>query len=68
MKIVEVGPRDGLQNEPVKVPTNVKVELINRLVAAGLCTVEATRCVWDFLFPSPDPDCGTNTLLIKFYT
>lgn len=45
VKIVEVGPRDGLQNEPVKVPTNVKVELINRLVAAGLCTVEATSFV-----------------------
>lgn len=45
MKIVEVGPRDGLQNEAVKVPTNVKIDLINRLVGAGLCTVEATRSV-----------------------
>lgn len=43
MKIVEVGPRDGLQNEPIKVPTNIKIELINKLVAAGLRTVEATR-------------------------
>lgn len=53
VKIVEVGPRDGLQNEPVKVPTNVKVELINRLVEAGLCTVEATRSVQIFSCLSP---------------
>jgi hydroxymethylglutaryl-CoA lyase len=43
--IWEVGPRDGLQNEPVPVPTEVKVELIGRLVAAGLRTVEATSFV-----------------------
>jgi hydroxymethylglutaryl-CoA lyase len=41
VKLVEVGPRDGLQNEPETVPTNVKVELIDRLSAAGLRVVEA---------------------------
>lgn len=43
--IVEVGPRDGLQNEPEKVPTEVKVELIERLAAAGLPVVESTSFV-----------------------
>lgn len=45
VKIVEVGPRDGLQNEKEIVPTSVKVELIKRLVAAGLPVVEATSFV-----------------------
>src|SRR5438552_12004662 len=44
-KIVEVGPRDGLQNEPGVVPTEVKVELIERLAQAGLPAVEATAFV-----------------------
>lgn len=41
VKIVEVGPRDGLQNEKGVVPTDVKVELINRLGEAGLKYIEA---------------------------
>lgn len=45
MKIVEVGPRDGLQNEKNIVPTSVKVELIQRLVSSGLPVVEATSFV-----------------------
>ncbi|CAH8327365.1 unnamed protein product [Eruca vesicaria subsp. sativa] len=45
VKIVEVGPRDGLQNEKNIVPTSVKVELIQRLVSAGLPVVEATSFV-----------------------
>jgi isopropylmalate/homocitrate/citramalate synthase len=45
VKIVEVGPRDGLQNEPREVPTDVKVELIERLADAGLPAVEATAFV-----------------------
>ncbi|TNC10096.1 hydroxymethylglutaryl-CoA lyase [Methylobacterium terricola] len=40
VRIVEVGPRDGLQNEPVIVPTEVKLGLIARLVAAGLTSIE----------------------------
>ncbi|KAI7844544.1 hypothetical protein COHA_001902 [Chlorella ohadii] len=43
--IVEVGPRDGLQNEKNKVPTDVKVELIERLAGAGIPVVEATSFV-----------------------
>lgn len=45
VKIVEVGPRDGLQNESVIIPTAVKIELIERLAAAGLSAVEATAFV-----------------------
>src|SRR3546814_13254467 len=39
-RIVEVGPRDGLQNEAQTVPTAVKIALIDRLSAAGLPAVE----------------------------
>ncbi|KAG8660252.1 hydroxymethylglutaryl-CoA lyase, mitochondrial [Manihot esculenta] len=45
VKIVEVGPRDGLQNEKNIVPTDVKIELIRRLVSSGLPVVEATSFV-----------------------
>src|ERR1700736_3802757 len=45
VKIVEVGPRDGLQNEKTLVDTGVKVELINRLSAAGFANIEAASFV-----------------------
>ncbi|MFV8833543.1 hydroxymethylglutaryl-CoA lyase [Aquisalimonas sp.] len=45
VRIVEVGPRDGLQNETVTIPTATKLELIHRLADAGLTTVEATAFV-----------------------
>lgn len=45
VRIVEVGPRDGLQNEKRIVPTEVKLDLIERLVAAGLRHIEATSFV-----------------------
>lgn len=45
VKLVEVGPRDGLQNEANPVPPEVKVELIDRLSAAGLPNVEAAAFV-----------------------
>ena len=43
--MVEVGPRDGLQNEAVNVPTAAKIELIDRLTETGLPVVEATAFV-----------------------
>ena len=43
--MVEVGPRDGLQNESAIVPTEVKVGLIDRLTDAGLQAIEATSFV-----------------------
>jgi hydroxymethylglutaryl-CoA lyase len=45
VKIVDVGPRDGLQNEPRSVPAAVKIELIERLAEAGIPVVEATAFV-----------------------
>lgn len=45
VRIVEVSPRDGLQNETVQVPTEVKIAYIDLLVQAGLSTVEITSCV-----------------------
>ena len=41
VKIVEVGPRDGLQNESQNVPVEVKVKLVDLLVEAGLTSIEA---------------------------
>jgi len=45
VKIVEVGPRDGLQNEKEFVPTEVKIDLVNRLSAAGFRNIEAASFV-----------------------
>jgi hydroxymethylglutaryl-CoA lyase len=45
VKIVEVGPRDGLQNESQIVPAAVKIALIERLAAAGLPAIEVTSFV-----------------------
>ena len=41
VKMVEVGPRDGLQNEPETLPAGVRADLIDRLAATGLTVVEA---------------------------
>jgi hydroxymethylglutaryl-CoA lyase len=57
VKIVEVGPRDGLQNEKSIVPTEVKIELINRLADTGLTTIEATS----FVSPKWVPQMGDHT-------
>ncbi len=45
VKIVEVGARDGLQNEPNPVPSQVKIEFIDRLSESGLQTIETTSFV-----------------------
>ncbi|KAI5264767.1 pyruvate carboxyltransferase [Aureobasidium subglaciale] len=45
VKIVEVGPRDGLQNIKEMVPTRTKIELIERLASTGLQTIETTSFV-----------------------
>lgn len=41
MNVIEVGPRDGLQNEKNTIPLNMKLELIRRLAETGLRTIEA---------------------------
>ena len=45
VRIVEVGPRDGLQNESVDIGTTAKIELIDRLSRTGLRSIEATAFV-----------------------
>ena len=45
VRIVEVGPRDGLQNIPGILPTSTKVKLIERLAQSGLSIIEATSFV-----------------------
>jgi hydroxymethylglutaryl-CoA lyase len=45
VRILEVGPRDGLQNIKTHVDTSVKIELINKLAASGLRNIEATSFV-----------------------
>lgn len=56
VKMVEVGPRDGLQNEARSVPTAVKIELIDRLADAGLPVIEATA----FVSPKWVPQMADN--------
>ena len=45
VKLIDVGPRDGLQNEKSPVPAEVKIELVHRLQAAGLQEIEVTSYV-----------------------
>ncbi len=45
VRLLEVGPRDGLQNEPEVIPTEVKIEYVRRLAAAGLKRIEVTSFV-----------------------
>ncbi|MFD0669467.1 hydroxymethylglutaryl-CoA lyase [Ramlibacter sp. MAHUQ-53] len=54
--IVDVGPRDGLQNEKQPVPAEVKIGLVHRLQAAGLREIEATS----FVSPRWVPQMGDN--------
>jgi hydroxymethylglutaryl-CoA lyase len=56
VRLVEVGPRDGLQNEAQIVPAAVKIELIERLAAAGLRAIEATA----FVSPKWVPQMADN--------
>ena len=45
VKLVDVGPRDGLQNEKQTVPADIKIELVHRLQGAGLTEIEVTSYV-----------------------
>jgi len=61
VKIVEVGPRDGLQNEKQLVPAAVKIELIERLADAGLTAIEATS----FVSPKWVPQMGDADAVLR---
>ncbi|MDB5905453.1 MAG: hydroxymethylglutaryl-CoA lyase [Betaproteobacteria bacterium] len=56
VRMVEVGPRDGLQNEAQPVPAAVKIELIDRLTDAGIPVIEATA----FVSPKWVPQMADN--------
>ena len=56
VKLVDVGPRDGLQNEKQPVPATVKIELVHRLQAAGLKEIEVTS----FVSPKWVPQMADN--------
>lgn len=57
VKLVEVGPRDGLQNEAQAVPADVKIELVERLANAGFVNVEAAA----FVSPKWVPQMATSS-------
>lgn len=78
IRIVEVGPRDGLQNESKIIDKNVKIEFIDHLSNAGFQTIEVTRLValsnttiiqvrFDFSFVSPKwiPQFADNSDVLK---
>ena len=56
VKLVDVGPRDGLQNEKQPVPAAIKIELVHRLQAAGLSEIEVTS----FVSPKWVPQMADN--------
>lgn len=64
VKLVDVGPRDGLQNEKQPVPTAIKVELVQRLQDAGLTEIEVTS----FVSPKWVPQMGDNAQVMAAIT
>jgi hydroxymethylglutaryl-CoA lyase len=56
VKIVEVGPRDGLQNEQQTIAAEIKIELVNRLTQAGFVNIEAAS----FVSPKWVPQMATS--------
>lgn len=64
VRVVEVGPRDGLQNEGTQIPTEAKIGFINRLAEAGLTTIEATS----FVSPKWVPQMADNSQVMAGIT
>ncbi len=63
IKITEVGPRDGLQNEKTIVPTNQKMEFIQKLLLAGLKNIETTSFVRPDRIPALSDSFELSNLL-----
>lgn len=61
VKIYEVSPRDGLQNEKISIPAATKIELINRLSETGLQYIEATS----FVSPKAIPQLGDAAVVMR---
>lgn len=64
VKIVEVGPRDGLQNEKETIPADIKIALVNRLTAAGFPNIEAAS----FVSPKWVPQMATSAEVMEKIT
>jgi hydroxymethylglutaryl-CoA lyase len=64
VRVVEVGPRDGLQNEKVQIPTEQKIQFINLLSEAGLPVIEATS----FVSPRAIPQLADATAVMAGIT
>lgn len=60
IKIVEVGPRDGLQNEKEIVPTDIKIQFIHKLMESGLKVIEASS----FVSPKWVPQMSDHELIV----
>jgi hydroxymethylglutaryl-CoA lyase len=60
VQLIDVGPRDGLQNEKQPVPAAVKIELVHRLQAAGLTEIEVTS----FVSPKWVPQMADNAVVM----
>lgn len=61
VKLVEVGPRDGLQNEKDTIPAEIKVALVDRLTAAGFVNIEAAS----FVSPKWVPQMATSSEVME---
>lgn len=61
IKIVEVGPRDGLQNEPQNIPSAIKIEFINLLSETGLSVIECTS----FVSPKWIPQLADHSYVLQ---
>src|SRR5450432_159651 len=68
VRVVEVGPRDGLQNEHVQVPTQQKIQFIQMLAEAGLPVVEATSFVSPRAIPQLSDASAVMTSLLRLPT
>jgi len=64
VKLVEVGPRDGLQNEKVHLPTGTKIRLIEQLANAGLTSIEAGA----FVSPKWVPQMADSGVVLRSLT
>jgi len=63
IRIIEVGPRDGLQNEAVTLPVATRVAFIEKLIAAGLKTIEAGS----FVSPRKVPQMAETAVILKAF-
>ena len=64
VRLIDVGPRDGLQNEKQPVPAEVKIELVHRLQAAGLREIEVTS----YVSPKWVPQMADNHAVMRGMT